>query len=239
MRFSVVIPAHNEEALLPRALGAVEVAAGRVDGVTEVVVVDNRSTDATPSVAESFGASVVTSDARNIATVRNAGVAASRAEVVVTLDADSVIAPSALADIDRLLASGRYVGGGTKVRPERTSPGINATIALMEAVTFVMRVSGAMFWCHREDFDAIGGFDERRLLAEDVDFARRLRALGRRTGRKFTTLRSAPLVISTRKFDRFGDWHMFAMAFQLRAIRSAYRGNDPAWADRYFFDFNN
>jgi glycosyltransferase involved in cell wall biosynthesis len=238
MRFSVIIPAHNEEALLPRALGALEVAAGRVDGQTEVIVVDNRSTDATPSIAKAFGAAVVTSDARNIALVRNVGAAASDGEVIVTLDADSVIAPSALADIDRLLASGRYVGGGTKVRPERSSPGIVATIALMEAVTFFIRVSGAMFWCYREDFDAVGGFNERLLLAEDIDFAKRLRALGQRTGRKFTTLRTAPLVISTRKFDRFGDWHMFAMAFQLRAIRAAYKGVDPSWVDHYFFDFN-
>jgi glycosyltransferase involved in cell wall biosynthesis len=238
MRFSVIIPAHNEEELLPRALEAVKTAAGRAEGRTEVIVVDNRSTDATPSIASAFGAAVVTSDARNIAVVRNVGAAASGGEIVVTLDADSVIAPSALADIDRLLASGRYVGGGTKVRPERNSVGIMATIALMEAVTFVMRVSGAMFWCHREDFDAVGGFDERLLLAEDIDFARRLRALGRQTGRKFTTLRTAPLVISTRKFDRFGDWHMFAMAFQLRAIRAAHKGEDPSWVDHYFFDFN-
>ena len=44
--------------------------------------------------------------------------------------------------------------------------------------------------------------------------------------------------MSTRKFDRFGDWHMFAMALQLREIRAAYNGRDTTWADRYFFDFN-
>ena len=32
---------------------------------------------------------------------------------------------------------------------------------------------------------------------------------------------------------------MFRMAAQLRAIRAAYRGTDTAWADRYFFDFND
>jgi hypothetical protein len=37
----------------------------------------------------------------------------------------------------------------------------------------------------------------------------------------------------------FGDWHMVKMAAQLRGIRAAYRGTDPAWADEYFFDFND
>ena len=77
------------------------------------------------------------------------------------------------------------------------------------------------------------------LVAEDLDFARRLRTHGKRTGRKFTVLRDAPIVASARKFDRYGDWHMFAMALQLREIRAAMKGTDTAWVDRYFFDFND
>jgi len=105
-------------------------------------------------------------------------------------------------------------------------------------MTLMTRLSGAMFWCDRADFDAVGGFDEGRILAEDLDFARRLRAHGRRTRRSFVELRVAPVVASTRKFDEFGDWHMFKMATELRAIRAAYQGVDTGWADRYFFDFN-
>ena len=47
------------------------------------------------------------------------------------------------------------------------------------------------------------------------------------------------MTVSTRKFDRLGDWHMFGMALQLREIRAAMRGTDTAWVDRYFFDFND
>lgn len=239
VHFSVVIPAHNEEALLPRGLDAIRVAASRVtDGTVQIIVVDNRCTDATASLAEAAGAVVVQSDARNIAAVRNRGAAAATGDVIVTVDADSIMPPSALAEIGRLLATGRYVGGGSKYRPERTSVGIRATLALVEFGTFLARVSGALFWCRRSDFEAIGGFDERLLLGEDIDFALRLRAHGRRTGRAFTKLRTAPLIVSTRKFDRFGDWHMFAMALQWRQIRAAYKGTDTAWVDRYFLDFN-
>ena len=83
MRFSVIIPAHNEAALLPRALGAVEKPAEHLVGQTEVIVI-NRCTDATALVAEEFGAKVVTCNARNIAAVRNAGSAAANGEIILT-----------------------------------------------------------------------------------------------------------------------------------------------------------
>ncbi len=75
-------------------------------------------------------------------------------------------------------------------------------------------------------------------MAEDVDFAHRLGAYGKRTGRRFTNMRAAPMTASCRKFDRFGDWHMFAMALQLRQIRAVTKGRSTEWVDRYFFDFN-
>jgi len=239
MRFSVVVPAHNEERLITNGLEAIAVAAERFGGEVEIVVVANRCTDATVALAEGAGAVVVANEARNISAVRNAGAAVATGEILVTIDADCVMDPTALCAIDELVATGRYVGGGTKVRPERMSPGIRATITLVDLVVLVSRLSAGMFWCCREDFAAVGGFDESLLVAEDLDFARRLRAHGRRSGRRFTMLRTAPVVSSCRKFDRYGDWHMFALARQLPQVRAAAKGTDTWWVDRYFFDFND
>jgi glycosyltransferase involved in cell wall biosynthesis len=239
VNFSVVVPAHNEEVLLPSALRAVAGAAARVDGAVEVIVVANRCHDATAEIARTAGAIVVENESRNISAVRNAGAAVATGDVLVTVDADSSMSPSTFREIERLLATGRFVGGGTRVVPERRSAGINATYALMEAAVFVTGLAGGLFWCRRSDFEAVHGFDESLLVAEDLDFARRLRAHGKRTGRRFTNMRTAPMVASCRKFDRFGDWHMFAMALQAREIRAAMRGTDTRWVDRYFFDFND
>jgi glycosyltransferase involved in cell wall biosynthesis len=238
MRFSVIVPAHNEERLLPRCLESIAVAAKHVEDEVEVIVVANRCSDSTVGIAQRAGALVVENSARNIAAVRNAGAAVASGEFIVTIDADCLMAPAALRAVEQLLVSGR-VGGGTRVVPERISAGILATYAAVAVLTAVSRLSGGMFWCRRRDFEAIGGFDEHLVLAEDLDFARRLRAHGRRTGRRFTMMRSAPVTASTRKFDRFGDWHMFAMISQFRSIRATVRGVDSAWADRYFFDFND
>ena len=155
-----------------------------------------------------------------------------------TIDADSVMSPGTFREVDRLLGTTQFVGGGTAVVPERWSGGILATYAMVEALVRLTRLGGGLFWCRRSDFEAIGGFDESLPLAEDFDFARRLRAHGKRTGRRFTNLRATPMTASCRKFDRFGDWHMFAFALQVGQIRAAMRGTDSRWVDRYFFDFN-
>ena len=60
-RFSLIIPAYNEEAHLPALLDSVDVArtcyAG-TPGDIEVVVVDNASTDSTAELARSRGCRV-------------------------------------------------------------------------------------------------------------------------------------------------------------------------------------
>src|SRR5438105_3985712 len=70
---SFVVPAHNEEATLPRTLAAIVKAAREVGQAFEVIVVDDLSTDATTSIAAGFGARVVPVNLRQISAVRNAG----------------------------------------------------------------------------------------------------------------------------------------------------------------------
>ena len=239
MTIAVVIPAHNEERLIGRCLASIHRAAARASTEATVTVVANRCTDGTADVAESLGARVVTSEARNLASVRNTGIAAGAGEIVVTVDADGIVHPDTFREVTRRLHSGSYVGGGVRVIPERWSAGIAVTYALMEAITAVTRVAGGLYWARRDDVEAVGGFDESVLVGEDVAFARRLRSRGRATGRRFTCLRSTPLTASCRKFDAYGDWHMLTMARDLPAVFRSRSGRDTEWVDRYFFDFND
>ncbi len=239
MTISVVVPAHDEQRLLGRGLAAIAAAGERARQPVEVIVVANRCTDRTAEIAAGAGAVVVESDARCLSAVRNAGIGAATGERIVTIDADSQMSPFALADAIRLLDGGGVVGGGTLVVPERWSAGIGASYALVAAMTAVSRLSGGMFWAERRDVEAVGGFDEGVLVGEDLDFARRLRRHGRRSGRRFVMLRTAPMVASCRKFDRFGDWHMFAMGRDLPRIARSVRGTDTEWVDEYFHDYRD
>ncbi|MBV8032234.1 MAG: glycosyltransferase, partial [Betaproteobacteria bacterium] len=58
MKLSVVVPAYNEEKLLPQCLGAIGAAMAAFEDA-ELVVCDNNSTDRTAEIARAAGAKVV------------------------------------------------------------------------------------------------------------------------------------------------------------------------------------
>ncbi len=239
MHFSVIIPAHNEARFLPACLAALGRATEYHHATVEIIVVLNRCDDATQAIATRFGAVTVREDRRCLAAIRNAGARIATGEVIVTVDADSVVSENLFAEVERLLATGRYVGGGITLRMERYSLGIRLTEAFLKLAMLCTGLSGGVYWCRREDFRAVGGFVETLPFGEDMDFAKRLRAHGRQTGRRFTTLRRAWIVTSCRKFDRFGDWHWFKFLLQAREIRRNMRNESSEFKDRYFYEFNS
>lgn len=197
-RFSVVVTALDETADLGRSLRAIGRAAHAVHTETEVVVVVRASATTPGRIATEMGATVVSTGPSTMATARNAGARATTGQILVTIDADRVMSPVAFAEIERLLATGCYVGGGAIQQPERHSLAISVAMALARLTSYLNGLGGGMYWCRRDDFDAIGGFDERVTTIDDLDFARRLRNHGLRTGRKFVNLRQAPVTTSCR-----------------------------------------
>ncbi len=232
-RISLIIPAHNEAAFLPACLEAVRQAEGRVDAEIEIIVVLNRCTDDTEEIVRRHGCLIVREDAKNLSMIRNAGIALAKGEIIVTCDADSRMHPDSFKEIVRRLDAGNIVGGGAMVLPERWSLGIVASgLSILPYLAFT-GVSYGLFWFWKRDFDEIGGFDTRFVSVEDVDFARRLKAHGRKSGRSWGTLLWAPLITSCRKFDQFGDWYLFRNpAF----VRKVFRGDDRKAADQFWYD---
>jgi glycosyltransferase involved in cell wall biosynthesis len=198
-RFSVVVPALDEQADLGRSLRAICRAAQAIRTEAEVIVVVAGSGGAHARAAAAIGATVVTTGRSSISAARNAGARAASGQILVTIDADRLMSPVAFAEIERLLATGCYVGGGAIQHAERHTLAIDVALAVSKLTTYLNGLGGGMYWCRRDDFDAIGGFDERVMTVDDLDFARRLRDHGLRTGRKFINLRQAPVTTSCRR----------------------------------------
>lgn len=142
-----------------------------------------------------------------------------------------------LTEVEKMLASSRYVGGGVPVWPERWSVGIFFSWLFLFIAMFVTRLGGGSYWLYRRDFEAVHGFNERVIVAEDLEFAGRLRDHGKKTGRRFTTLWHAGIRTSCRKFDHFGDWIVLRMLLRPRKLTRIVKGQDQRFADRFFYDF--
>lgn len=213
-RFSLIIPAYNEEAYLPALLSSVAKARRRYAGgpdQIEVVVVDNASTDATADLARSRGCRVVREDRRIIAAVRNAGARKAHGQVLVFVDADNLMHPDTFNAIDSSLATGKVIAGASGVKMQRMSPGIALTYAFMVPLVWLTGMDTGVVFCRRKDFEAVGGYNEDRLFAEDVQLLWDLMRLGRKRGQKLARMTSAKAIFSTRKFDKYGDWHYLSL----------------------------
>src|SRR3954462_3776247 len=130
IRQTLVIPAHNEEALLPRLLATVDVARERYSfgaDAIEVIVADNASTDRTAEIATARGCRVASVAKRAIAASRNGGAAQATSPILAFIDADSQVHPETFNGIERALADTRIVGGATGVTLERWSVALVAT----------------------------------------------------------------------------------------------------------------
>jgi len=204
VKFSVIIPARDEEAYIGACLESIRKASAPYPGQVEVIVVLNRCTDRTEEIAREHGARITHDDTPNLATIRNAGAKAANGDIIVTIDADSTMTPNLLAEADRALSSGKVIGGAVLMKLERYSLGILLTAAFLVPFLLLFRISGGCFWCYRRDFEELGGFDERRLMAEDIDFALRLKGYGLQRHKRFRVLLNAAITTSCRKFDTFG-----------------------------------
>lgn len=215
-RFSLIIPAHNEEAYLPDLLISVEKARNRYVGgrdEIEMIVVDNASTDSTADLAQAMGCRVIQEDKRIIAAVRNAGAKSAVGQIFVFVDADIIIHPDTFNVIDRCFFTGKVIAGASGVRLERMSFGIAVTHVLIIPMVWITGMDTGVVFCRQKDFKAIGGYNEDRLFAEDVQFLWDLKVLGRKQGQRLTRMRSVKAGCSTRKFDEWGDWHYLWLMF--------------------------
>lgn len=179
---SFVIPALNEADGIERCVGSIGTHLP-ADLPYEVVVVDNGSTDDTRVLASRAGASVIVSDARTIAATRNAGVAHTKGDVLVFLDADCTLTREWGREIDRVLPILRdrpLCCAGSQVFPPAGESVFLWTYWFLPFVTqaTAAHIGSANMVCLRKSFDAIDGFDPALETGEDYDFCARLKAAG-------------------------------------------------------------
>jgi glycosyltransferase involved in cell wall biosynthesis len=238
-QISLVIPAYNEAALLPRLLDTIDAARARFTGgadAIEVIVADNASTDDTAAIAAARGCRVAHVTTRMIGAARNGGAAIARAPILCFVDADMQIHPDTFNAISQMIANPRVMGGATGVTLERWSLGIALTFAAILPMVWLTGMDTGVVFMRRADFQTVGGYSETRHFAEDIDFLWKLIRLGRTRGQHLTRLRPVKAVASVRKFDRHGDWHYFWMMPALTLGTLFPKKSDHPTARKYWYE---
>jgi glycosyltransferase involved in cell wall biosynthesis len=208
-RTSVLIPAFNEERLLPRTLASVHQSFAAVgDPSYEIVVCDNNSTDRTAAVAHENGARVVFEPHNQIARARNAAIGHARGQWFIFLDGDTELNAPLLAATLRALESGHYCGGGSLIRfGENQTNLVGRTLTgLWNRISRTFQwAAGSYIFCLRPACEAIGGFDETLYASEELTFSRALKKWGRQRRLRFRILTDSPILPSARKMEWYGD----------------------------------
>ncbi|WP_312506656.1 glycosyltransferase [Lysinibacillus sp.] len=234
LKISIIIPAHNEEKYIGKCLESVSRASKLCKNQVEIIVVLNRCTDRTEEIAKSYDCIIVKNNDKNLAKIRNAGVEIASGEIIVTIDADTQMNEHVLSKAQENLISGKYIGGGVTGKFERMSLGIFvSTLLLIGPLLFKYgAISVGIFWCYKKDFQSINGFNENMLMAEDADFAKRLKVWGKKNGKKYGTIQNGMLT-STRKFDKHGDWVLLKRP---KMILAYLKGTDQKYADEAYYE---
>jgi len=235
-RISLIIPAYNEEKCIGTTLDnvrtAIEEYRRRTDLPVEVIVVNNNSSDRTEEIARAHGATVVFEARNNIASARNAGARAARGRIVAFLDADDQPSSNLLWLVDEVMSSGRYVGGGVKIRWERKTPALLVYGSFVGALRWFSGLSTGLMYTDRETFERVGGFDEQYYATEETRFVRALRKLGAREGKRFSVIRRGHVVKSARKFTGSGFRPLLEIRFLLNPKKLTDRAACSYWYDR-------
>jgi cellulose synthase/poly-beta-1,6-N-acetylglucosamine synthase-like glycosyltransferase len=208
--YSIVIPAYNEEALLPGTLEQLRAAMAEAPFRGEVVVCDNNSNDRTGEAARAAGARVVFEPVNQISRARNAGARAARGRFLVFVDADTSVPPGLLCEALGALG-GRACGGGATLAMEGVShPLALRMVAGWNALSRRFSLAaGSFLFVRREAFRAVGGFSERVYASEEIWLSRALKRWGRAQGLDFVILDGHSLVTSGRK----GRWYSPTLIF--------------------------
>lgn len=217
MLLSIIIPAWNEEKLLPETLAAIRLAAtASLDpaGIRrEMIVCDNNSTDATAAVAAAAGAEVVFEPVNQIGRARNTGAAAVRDSDgwLLFVDADSTPTPALFADLATALQNPRILGGGSLLHMPLEDRGARVALGIWHRIsTTFCYAAGSFLFVRTEAFRAVGGFDTAFFAGEEIFLSMALKKLARKRGMDFVILSKNPMPTSPRKLHMHKPWHHLA-----------------------------
>ncbi|MDO5114087.1 MAG: glycosyltransferase, partial [Planctomycetia bacterium] len=212
--YSLIIPAYNEEKLLPATLDSVRKAMESVKRFSgEGIVVDNHSTDQTATIAREKGFQVVWEPIQQISRSRNRGAEMATGKILIFLDADTHLSPELLQATLEGMTSNQYYGGGTTITFDAPLPWLakNLTRLWNRLSQWQNWSAGCYLFALREAFEAAGGFPKEVYCAEEILLSHALKKWGKKHRKKYLFLRDVSICTSARKVKEFSTSRLFLL----------------------------
>jgi glycosyltransferase involved in cell wall biosynthesis len=201
LKISIIIPAHNEQAYLKRTLIALR---HQNYPEYEVVVVANGCTDDTAAVAREHCDRLIILSQKSLGIARNLGARMAQGELLVFLDADTILERDALATIAACFSSS-HAAGTLKGVPHPVRPAYQL-IYFMKNFTHRFHLhhgSAGVIICWKKHFIQLGGFDERLEMRENSELIYRLERFG-----NYRFVSETAAITSMRRYERCGVWRI-------------------------------
>ncbi len=194
MRISFVVPAYNEEAIIASCLASIRRELEHTEVETEVVVVNNASTDRTREIAQSIGGvRVVDEPVKGLVAARSAGFRTTSGELVANIDSDVILTDGWLATVlDEFARDEQLVALSGPFIYYDLSPFTRSLVKVFYGIGYLTHtinhrvfhvgamLQGGNFVIRRDAWERAGGFDTSiEFYGEDTDVAKRLSREGR------------------------------------------------------------
>jgi len=200
---SVIIPTLNEERYIESCLRSLK-NQDYADKL-EIIVADGGSKDETRKIAEKYADKVLLVKRRGISVGRNEGAKIAKGEILIFIDADTIVMPNTIRELIKAFANKAVVGATCFLMPDSME---NRDLILYFIYNnFIRRslktksghMTGACTACRKYSFDIIDGYNESLKALEDFDFSERLGKLG-----KLVFTDKTFVVVSTRRIASWG-----------------------------------
>ena len=166
---SVIIPTMNEEKYIGRLLKSIKDAG--FNG--EIIVVDGGSKDRTMKIARKYGAKVYVKKG-NVAFARNYGARKAHGDIFVFLDADMVVGRNFFREVRKKIHKFRtlvFNPLGNDMNGKASYLAFLFNKIMAQFIKFGLKyMTGGGVVVTRKYFEMAGGFNERMIVAEDMEF---------------------------------------------------------------------
>jgi len=202
-KISVIIPTLNEEKYLEKTLLSIK--AQTIKQPYEIIVSDGKSKDRTVEIAKKYADKIVICNKKGISVGRNLGAKYAEGEILVFVDADTILLPNTLEEVYKEVKKKNVALVSCPVAPSSYSPSFYFLYWFYNQFSKNSikvgkpQIAGMFMATKKEIFNLVGGFDEKLKILEDFDFSERVSKFG-----KVKIVESALVLTSPRRIEKWG-----------------------------------